>query len=147
MRVGINTGPALLGSVGTAGTEFTAMGDAVNVASRLEHLAPEDGVLISHSTYRHVRGVFDVQPPQEYSLRGKSEPVLAYVVDRAKPQAFRVLTRGVEGVETSTIGRARELDVPDRPSSPRASTRRELTAGDGPRGGGRRQVPVAVRLP
>ena len=59
MRVGVNTGPVLLGNVATT-TEFTAIGDAVNVASRLEHAAPLDGVLTSHDTYRHVRGVFDV---------------------------------------------------------------------------------------
>ena len=85
------------------------MGDTVNVASRLEHAAPDDSVLISHGTYRHVRGVFDVRAPQRLPLRGKAEPVLAYVVDRAKPRAFRMPTRGVEGVETSTVGRGAEL--------------------------------------
>src|SRR5262245_49821432 len=60
LRVGVNTGPVLLGNVATT-AEFTAIGDAVNVASRLEHAAPLDGVLTSHDTYRHVRGVFDVE--------------------------------------------------------------------------------------
>ena len=54
MRIGINTGPVLLGAVGTTG-EYTAMGDTVNVASRLEHAAPVGGILISHDTYRHVQ--------------------------------------------------------------------------------------------
>jgi tetratricopeptide (TPR) repeat protein len=108
MRVGVNTGPVLLGPV--AGTvEFTAMGDTVNVASRLEHAAPIGGVLISHGTYRHVRGVFDVHELEPVMLKGKSEPVRVYVVERAKERAFRVASRGVEGVETSTIGRRDEL--------------------------------------
>src|SRR5262249_37351643 len=51
MRVGINTGPVVLSRVGTTG-EYTAMGDAVNVASRLEHVAPSGGVCIGHDTYR-----------------------------------------------------------------------------------------------
>ena len=55
MRIGVNTGPVVLGAVGTTG-EFTAMGDTVNLASRLEHAAPVGGVLIGHDTYRHVRG-------------------------------------------------------------------------------------------
>ncbi len=108
LRLGINTGPVLLGQVGTKG-EFTAIGDAVNVASRLEHAAAVGGVLISHDTYRHVRGVFDVQPREPLTVKGKAEPVQTYVVLRAKPRAFRSPTRGVEGVETRMIGRAREL--------------------------------------
>ena len=46
LRIGINTGPALLGTVGTIG-EYTAIGDTVNLASRLEHAAPVGGILIS----------------------------------------------------------------------------------------------------
>ncbi len=110
MRVGISTGPAHLGAVGTM-AESTVMGDTVNVASRLEHLAPTDGVLISHDTYRTVRGVFDVQPLGEVEVRSKREPVRVYQVERVKPRAFRVPTRGVEGVETRTVGRERELGV------------------------------------
>jgi class 3 adenylate cyclase/tetratricopeptide (TPR) repeat protein len=108
MRVGVNTGAVLLGQVGTMG-EFTALGDAVNLASRLEQAAPVGGVLISHDTYRHVRGVFDVQPRPELQLKGKTEPQQAYVVLRAKPRSFRMATRGVEGIETRTVGRDAEL--------------------------------------
>ena len=108
MRVGVNTGAMLLGQVGTTG-EFTAMGDAVNLASRLEGAAPVGGILISHDTYRLVRGVFDVQPQAGLRLKGKAEPLQTYVVLGAKPRAFRMGTRGVEGVETRTIGRDAEL--------------------------------------
>jgi predicted ATPase/class 3 adenylate cyclase len=104
MRIGINTGIALLGAVGTT-AEYTAMGDAVNVASRLEHAAPVGGILISHNTYRHVRGLFDVLPQEPLSVKGKVEPIQTYIVRAAKPRAFRLETRGVEGVETRTIGR------------------------------------------
>jgi predicted ATPase/class 3 adenylate cyclase len=108
MRIGINTGIALLGEVGTT-AEYTAMGDTVNLASRLEHAAPVGGILISHDTYRHVRGVFEVLSLDPISVKGKAEPVQVYVVRAAKPRAFRVSTRGVEGVETRTIGREAEL--------------------------------------
>ncbi len=108
MRIGISSGPALLGEVGTTG-EFTAMGDAVNLASRLQHQAPVGGVLASHDTYRLVRGIFDVTPTAELTIKGKRGPVRAYVVDRAKPLAFRMASRGVEGVETAMVGRDAEL--------------------------------------
>lgn len=108
MRIGINTGPVLLGNVGTKG-EFTALGDTVNLASRLEHAAPVGGILISHDTYRQIRGVFDVQALTPLTVKGKAEPVAAYIVERAKPRAFRVRARGVEGIETRMIGRESEL--------------------------------------
>ncbi len=108
MRVGINTGPVMLGAVGTHG-EFTAMGDTVNLAARLQHAAPIGGVLISHDTYGQVRGVFDLQLQAPLQVKGKAEPLQTYVVARAKPRAFRLRTRGVEGIETRMVGREREL--------------------------------------
>ena len=96
MRIGLNTGPVLLGEVGTT-AEFTAMGDTVNTASRLEHAAPVGGILISHDTYRHVRGVFDVELQEPLSVKGKTEPLQVYVVQRAKERAFRTHTRVWKG--------------------------------------------------
>jgi len=108
MRIGLNTGPVLLGAIGTRG-EVTAMGDTVNLAARLEQACAPGGVLISHDSYRHVRGVFDVEPQQPLDVKGKSEPVQAYLVLQAKPRAFRLYTRGVEGVETRMVGREIEM--------------------------------------
>src|SRR5215211_8992986 len=108
LRIGVNTGPALLGTVGTIG-EYTAIGNTVNVANRLEQAAPPGGILISHDTYQHVRGVFDVAILQPITVKGKREPIQVYTVNSIRPRAFRVTTRGVEGIETRTIGREEEL--------------------------------------
>lgn len=108
LRIGINTGPALLGTVGTIG-EYTAIGNTVNVANRLQQAAPPGGILISYDTYQHVRGVFDVATLQPITVKGKSEPIQIYTVSSIRPRAFRVPTRGVEGIETRTIGREEEL--------------------------------------
>jgi class 3 adenylate cyclase/predicted ATPase len=108
LRIGINTGPVLLGTIGTIG-EYTAIGDTVNLASRLEHAAPVGGILISHDTYQHVRGIFETTALEPMSIKGKSEPVKVYTVNRIKPRSFRVAARGVEGIETRTIGREEEL--------------------------------------
>jgi len=63
VRVGINTGLVVVGEVGSdLRVEYTAMGDAINLAARMEQNAPSGGILITHDTYRHVRGVFDVRP-------------------------------------------------------------------------------------
>ncbi|MBN1954491.1 MAG: tetratricopeptide repeat protein [Anaerolineae bacterium] len=108
MRIGIHTGPVLLGAVGTT-AEYTALGDTVNLVSRLQGLAPAGGVLISHETYAHVRGLFGVQPLEPLRVKGRSDAIQAYVVQDVRPRAFRLLSRGVEGVETRMVGREAEL--------------------------------------
>ena len=132
MRIGVNTGPVLLGDVGLKG-EFTAMGDTVNLANRLQQVAPVGAVLVSHDTYRHVRGVFEVLAQEPITFKGKAEPVQTYVVQRAKPRAFRMGTRGVEGIETHMVGRAAELQTLEcafREASQQARTRMVMITGD-----------------
>lgn len=108
MRIGIHTGPVLLGEVGTTG-EFTAMGGTVNFANRMESAAPVGGVLISHDTYQQVRSLFEFTARDPISVKGRSEPVQVYEVEGLAERAFRPATRGVEGVETRMVGREAEL--------------------------------------
>lgn len=108
MRIGLSTGLVLLGTVDSTG-EFSAIGDTVNLASRLEEAAPIGGVLISHDTYRHVRGLFEVLKQEPLMVKGKAEPVQTYVVQQAKPRALHLGRRGIQGIETRMIGRDSEL--------------------------------------
>ena len=108
VRVGLHTGGVLLG--GGVDAEHSIRGIAVNIAARMEQTAPAGGLRISHDTYRQVRGVFDVEPQPPIDIKGIDEPIATYLVLRAKPRAFRVVTRGIEGVETRMVGRAAELD-------------------------------------
>ncbi len=110
LKVGINSGPVLLSEIGTQG-EFTAMGDTVNTASRLVHSAKGGETLIAHDTYELVRGVFDVQKQMPITVKGKSEPLQTYIVQRVKPRAFRIGRRGVEGVTTRMVGREAEFQL------------------------------------
>ena len=107
IRVGINTGQVILG--GGMEADNSAIGMAINLAARMESTAPPGSLRISHDTYRHIRGVFDVQPQPPLLVKGKDEPLQTYLVLGTKPRAFRTTTRGVEGVETRMIGREAEL--------------------------------------
>ncbi len=107
LRVGIHTGLVLLGGE-TEGPD-TTKGPAVQLAARLQSTAPSGGLLVSHDTYRHIRGVFDVEAWEPLKVKGFDLPVRAYRVLSAKPRAFRSYTRGVEGVETRMVGRHDEL--------------------------------------
>lgn len=108
LKVGINSGQVLLSAVGTQG-EFTAMGDTVNTASRLVNVANGGDILISRDTYQLVRGVFDIQKQTLITVKGKTEPLQTYVVQRVRPRAFRTGRRGVEGVTTRMVGREAEF--------------------------------------
>lgn len=106
-RIGIDTGLVLIGE-GAEG-EDSVTGLPVNLAARLEALAEPGTVLISHHTYQHVRGVFDMQALPPVEVRGFDQPMPVYRVLRPKARSFRTRRRGVEGVETRMIGRDTEL--------------------------------------
>ncbi|GAB4119144.1 MAG: hypothetical protein OHK0050_26810 [Roseiflexaceae bacterium] len=106
-RIGLNTGEVLLGVVGTTG-EFTAMGDSVNLASRIEHAAPSGGILISHNTFRHVRGVFEVVTQPMLRVKGKAEAIQTYLVLRESSIQPSEPNR-IAGIATPMIGRDREV--------------------------------------
>jgi predicted ATPase/class 3 adenylate cyclase len=108
ISVGINTGPVLLGRVAD-NDEYTVIGDTVNVASRMEKAAPRGGILISHETYVLVSDMCNVEPLGALAVRGRSEPVQAYLVLGIKPRLFYASGRGVEGVQTQMVGRTAEL--------------------------------------
>jgi class 3 adenylate cyclase len=81
-RVGINTGPALVGNIGSeAIRHFTAIGDTVNIAARLEGSAPAGGVVISAGTRALIADrTASLEPVGAITVKGKAEPVEAYVL-------------------------------------------------------------------
>ncbi len=107
VRVGIHTGPVLLG--GGIDAESSIRGITVNIAARMEQTAPPGSLRISHDTYRQVRGVFEVAAQAPIEIKGISGPVRSYLVIREKPRAFRMANRGLEGIETAMVGRDAEL--------------------------------------
>ena len=107
-RVGVNTGPVVVATDGADGdARWNALGDTVNVASRLQEIAAPGEVAIGVTTARQVEGCFELQPLGERELKGKSAPVATFLV------------AGVRDTEAVTptgplVGRDFELAVLER---------------------------------
>ena len=80
-RIGLNTGVIVVGEMGNPQHAIhTAMGDAVNLAERMQRLAEPGGIVMSESTYQQVRGRFQVHSLGPTLVKGKPDPVRAYSV-------------------------------------------------------------------
>jgi ABC-type oligopeptide transport system substrate-binding subunit/class 3 adenylate cyclase len=109
VRVGAATGAVVVGEVGAGSrVEYAAFGDTVNVAARLQSAAEPGTVLVDDATHRAVEGLFEWGDEQALDVKGKSEPVAAWLVAGI---AAAGRTRGLPGVETRLVGRSRELGL------------------------------------
>ena len=103
VRTGINTGEVMAGDPG-AGQAFVS-GDSVNVAARLEQVAPPGEILISGSTLGLVRDAVDVEPVEPLALKGKPEPFPAFRLVSVDIAGEGVARRSGEAL----VGRSEEL--------------------------------------
>src|SRR6266571_803061 len=118
MRIGINTGEVAAPGAQFSRQDFLITGDAVNVAARLQQVAMPDTILVGERTYLAARNVFDFRPLAPLSLKGKPEPIHAWVVqgfrsgrDKSGPYAIIQHPRGIEGLEAPLVGRNLELTL------------------------------------
>ena len=110
IRVGMNTGNVVVGEVGSNLIyEYTAMGDAVNLAARMQAAARPMTVLIAEDTYRYIQPAFEVIDQGSIAVKGKTEPVRAYEVKQVKQEHFRL--RGASMGASTMVGRATEIDM------------------------------------
>jgi ABC-type transport system substrate-binding protein/class 3 adenylate cyclase len=109
MRIGISTGTVVIGEIGTdMHVEYLAIGDAVNVAARLQSAAEPGKVMLSEPCARLVSAVFDLKDLGAIAVKGKAEPLQAFelISLKAEPESGR----GLEGLPTPHVGRTQEVE-------------------------------------
>jgi tetratricopeptide (TPR) repeat protein len=108
VRVGINTGLVVVGEVGSdLRVEYTAMGDAINLAARMESAAEPGTILITEDTHKLIAPWFETEALGPMEVKGKTEPVAVYRV--LTPKVVPVKPRGIAGLESPLVGREAEL--------------------------------------
>jgi class 3 adenylate cyclase/tetratricopeptide (TPR) repeat protein len=110
MRIGLNTGLVVVGRIGDDLTmEYAAMGDTVNLASRMESTAEPGTIQVTENTHRLTEGYFGFDPLGEVQVKGKEEPVKTYRVlglGQARTRLAAGMLRGL----TPFVGREKELE-------------------------------------
>jgi len=109
MRIGISTGTVVIGEIGTdMHVEYLAIGDAVNVAARLQSAAEPGKVIVSEPCARLISAEFELKDLGEISVKGKAQPLQAFelISVKAEPESGR----GIEGLPTPHVGRAQEVE-------------------------------------
>ncbi|WP_424073597.1 adenylate/guanylate cyclase domain-containing protein [Mycobacterium sp.] len=104
LRVGLNSGQVIAGEIGSGALGYTAIGDQVGMAQRMESVAPPSGVVLSESTARLVEGAVVLAEPEMVHIKGASDPV---------PARRLIATTGVQHTRSDPklVGRNWELNT------------------------------------
>jgi class 3 adenylate cyclase len=105
-RVGLNSGQVIAGEIGSGALGYTAVGEQVGMAQRMESVAPPGGVMLSQSTARLVEGAADLGEPEMVRIKGADEPVAAQRLLGMTDQH-----RAVGRAESALVGRRWEMSA------------------------------------
>ena len=106
LRIGLNSGQVIAGEIGSGALGYTAVGEQVGMAQRMESIAPPGGVMLSASTARLVDGAATLGEPELVHIKGADEPVMARRLIAVGAQPAQM---GLPG--TALVGREWELNT------------------------------------
>jgi class 3 adenylate cyclase len=111
MRIGTHTGPVVVGTLGNdLRVEFKAVGNTVNLASRMEGLAEPGATYVTEDTFKLTEGFFRFEALGKKEVKGKEEPVNVYRVIAPSTTRTRFDVSAERGL-TPFVGRERELEL------------------------------------
>jgi len=111
MRVGIHTGPVVVGTLGNdLRVEFKAVGDTVNLAARMEQLAEPGTTYVTEDTFKLTEGYFRFEALGEKEIKGKEKSLKVYQVIAPSTRRTRFDVSAERGL-TPFVGRQRELEL------------------------------------
>ena len=113
MRIGVNSGLAVVTQIRGESGPMTALGDTVNLASRLQTLAEPGTVFLSETTQRLVQGLVETTFAGDHAIKGKAEPQKVYRLDAIRHGATRFEAAVGRGLSVY-VGRERELEILER---------------------------------
>jgi predicted ATPase/class 3 adenylate cyclase len=110
LHAGINLGTVFVGEIGSKEKmEYTIIGEAVNLASRLKDAAKRGTILVSGRIFRQTRYLFEYEPLEPITIKGINKPVRIFkpIKIKKKPEP----KRGIEGLYSSLVGRDKEFEL------------------------------------
>jgi class 3 adenylate cyclase/tetratricopeptide (TPR) repeat protein len=111
MRIGVHTGPVVVGTLGNdLRVEFKAVGNTVNLASRMEELAESGSTYVTEETFRLTEGIFRFEALGEKAIRGKNSAIPVYKVVSGKTDGYRPRLGSERMIYSDMIGRDSKLN-------------------------------------
>jgi class 3 adenylate cyclase len=104
LRIGLNSGQVIAGEIGSGALGYTAVGEQVGMAQRMESVAPPGGVMLSESTARLIEGAAALGEPETVHIKGADQPVCARrLLGVSEPR------RALGCAESNLVGRRWEM--------------------------------------